>query len=583
MSHYKYRKPIIVDYSKSKFNQIINASNLFPSASVIYGSSEKSNQIYGSSSTKRLVGGSENDTIKGEIGGEQIEGWDGNDVLIGNGGNDVILGGYGNDIISGGYGNDVISGGPGADNIDGGDGLDSVIFIGDVINKEGVMVSLVDGIGMRGDAEGDRYTSIEAVHGSNFSDIIEGSDFNNILSGNAGNDTLISYDGNDILIGGLDNDIYNLTEAEGWKIVNNFASDNAIDTIIIDDNLSTRPCLYSYIDDLFINTRKSNEKYLNLMIKEWHKNKTFQHMTLRYNDKNGQLVTYSFESITKYQASVDKWVSFFYANADVEVVEYDSKSVIVNVGDIIKYIAQNSYGLYLNYISENQQYRRVKLNDKLTNGPPNIKIKADIVGGVMVSISISLHRCNQVLAMTSPITLRSLPNHPNDIRLTHRSSVSLTIAWTVPPNTTDPNQHHYQYQCIAINAVSREKVHLMTKRQATSCIFDRLKPNTAYILRVHSVIAGEKSKKAAELETMTLNLCILLQELANGQITDEVLVDLKEYATVGCNDGHQLVAVNTNDMSSREVCSLLSCNSNQSSDIVQHSQNRPTGDRWLKL
>ena len=28
---------------------------------------------------------------------------------------------------------------------------------------------------------------------------------------------------------------------------------------------------------------------------------------------------------------------------------------------------------------------------------------------------------------------------------------------------------------------------------------------------------------------------------------------------------------------------LLFTNPNQSSDILQHSQNRPTGDRWLKL
>ena len=27
----------------------------------------------------------------------------------------------------------------------------------------------------------------------------------------------------------------------------------------------------------------------------------------------------------------------------------------------------------------------------------------------------------------------------------------------------------------------------------------------------------------------------------------------------------------------------IRCSLNQSSDILQHSQNRPTGDRWLKL
>ena len=553
LPHYKYRKPMIVDYSKSKFNQIINASSLFPSASVIYGSNEKSNRVYGSLSTKRLVGGSKNDTIEGGINGEQIEGWNGNDVLIGNGGNDIILGSYGNDVISGGDGNDVLSGGPGADNIDGGDGLDFVILIGDNINKEGVTVSLVDGTGMNGDAEGDRYTSIEAVHGSNFSDVIEGSNDNNILSGNSGNDTIIAYQGSDVLIGGLDMDIYNLTEAEEWKIINNFASDEAMDTIVINDNVQEAPCLYSYLDDVFINVRKSNDKYLNIILKDWHKNQTFQHMKFEYNSMDGQLQTYTFPNITKYRTSVDPWVSFFYLNADIKVVGYDSKSIIVKIGDTIKYIPQDSYRLYVNYLSENQEYRMVPLNGRLEEGAPNFHLKSDVVGGVMVSASISLHMCNQVLAMTSPVIQRSLPNRPTNITVTHHSSVSFTVSWVVPSNLTDPNHHHYHYQCIAIDALSRERVNLMTKIQATSCLFDRLQPNTSYTLRVHSVIAGQRSRKAAKINVLTLNICLSLREPSNGHITDELILDFKEYATVACNEGYQLFAINTQDLSSRKV------------------------------
>ena len=37
------------------------------------------------------------------------------------------------------------------------------------------------------------------------------------------------------------------------------------------------------------------------------------------------------------------------------------------------------------------------------------------------------------------------------------------------------------------------------------------------------------------------------------------------------------------DKRERLVACVLSGNSNQSSDILQHSQNRPTGDRWLKF
>ena len=558
MPHYQHKKPMIVDYSQSKFNQKLNASSLFPTASVIYGSIENGNLMYGSLSTKRLVGGSQVDEIRGGNEGEQIEGHDGDDILIGNEGDDVIQGGYGNDDISGGDGNDVLSGGPGADIIYGGDGLDSVIFVGDSIDKVGVFVNLTDGKGANGDAEGDRYNSVEVVHGSNYSDIIVGNDDNNILSGNGGEDILITHKGYDILIGGLDSDIYNLTTAEGWKVINNFASDTAEDTVIIRENIPT-PCVYSYLDDLFIGIKKSNRKLLNLIIKEWHKNKTFQHLTLEYSNKNGELETRSYSRATKDLTSVDPWVSFFNSNAYVEVVDYTSKSIIVMIGDIIKNIPQDLYELYLNYISENQQYKRIKLFGMLRDGPPVIKLKHHILGGVMVSVSISLHRCNQVLAITPPVPQRSLPNHPTRLTLKHHSSVSLTVSWSAPSNVTDPNRHHYQYECTAMkkDAESRKKVRLITEREATSCLLDKLQHNTQYVVRVYSLIAGERSKKAATIDAQTDEICTALKEPARGHIVDERVENDKEYATIGCNDGYRLTAMNLTDLRIREVSHIL--------------------------
>ena len=349
LPHYPHKRSMIVEYSKSKFNQILNASHHFPSARVIYGSAEKANRIYGSLFSKRLVGGSKSDMISSGDNGEQIEGFDGADTLKGNGGNDIILGGYGDDRISGGDGNDVISGGFGADDIDGGLGMDAIILVGDIVRKKGVNVSLKSEIGLNGDAQGDRYHSIEIVHGSKFGDLIEGNDDNNILSGNCGQDNLTTYKGYDVLIGGLDSDIYNLTTAEGWKIINNFASDEANDIVLLGKDV-TMPCHYSYKDDLFLHIRRSGNRYLNLILNEWHKGETFQHMTLKYTNKRGQEKALSF-----LEGSVDNWVSFFNSNAYVEIVEYSSNSITVNIDDIIKYIphAQGEFDLFLNYIGEN--------------------------------------------------------------------------------------------------------------------------------------------------------------------------------------------------------------------------------------
>ena len=556
LPHYPHKRSMIVDYSKSKFNQILNTSHHFPSARVIYGSDEKANRIYGSMFSKRLVGGSKSDVISGGKNGEQIEGFDGADTLKGNGGNDIIFGGYGDDNISGGNGNDVISGGFGADDIDGGRGMDAIILVGDIVKKKGVNVSLKSGIGLNGDAQGDRYHSIEIVHGSKFNDILEGNDDNNMLSGNTGQDKLTTYKGYDVLIGGLDSDTYNLTKAEGWKIINNFASDEANDVVLLGDDILVEPCQYAYKDDLFINIKRNNNRYLNLILNEWNKNKTFQHMTLKYTRARSQVQTLSFP-----ERPVDNWVSFFNTNAYVKIVDYSSNSITVNVDDIIKHIPQDDYELFLNYIGENKPYKKVPLHGKWNNGSPNIKLESNILGGAMASVMLSLHKCGQVLAMTVPVTQRSLPNPPTDLKLTHRSSVSLTVSWNAPPNATDPNYQYYRYRCIAyeMNARVKTEVNLLSKRMATSCLFDRLRRNTDYKIHVFSVIAGEQSKNAAILNAKTDHICQKLPEPANTYIIDEMIKNKKEYATVECHEGYELTTTNQKNFRKKTVRNLTLC------------------------
>ena len=53
-------------------------------------------------------------------------------------------------------------------------------------------MSLVTGIGLGGDAEGDRLSNIENLTGSSFNDTLEGDAGNNTLVGGSGIDT-VSY------------------------------------------------------------------------------------------------------------------------------------------------------------------------------------------------------------------------------------------------------------------------------------------------------------------------------------------------------------------------------------------------------
>jgi Ca2+-binding RTX toxin-like protein len=116
---------------------------------------------------------------------------------------DNIFGYGGGDAIFGLGGNDVITGGAGADYIDGGTGSDYSSYAD---SDAGVAVSLVNGLGYGGYAEGDELHNIENLTGSWYDDTLIGNDGNNVLAGLGGNDTLKGGGGADTLYGGSGDD-----------------------------------------------------------------------------------------------------------------------------------------------------------------------------------------------------------------------------------------------------------------------------------------------------------------------------------------------------------------------------------------
>ncbi|MFN8173423.1 MAG: hypothetical protein U0R65_16370, partial [Candidatus Nanopelagicales bacterium] len=113
-------------------------------------------------------------SIEGVIGSARTDHLRGNDdrnVLRGEAGEDFLQGRAGNDVLSGGDGRDILVGDEGADELRGDGGTDFVEYYG---SPAGVTVNLATGRGTGGDAEGDRYVSIEAVEGSFFADRITG-------------------------------------------------------------------------------------------------------------------------------------------------------------------------------------------------------------------------------------------------------------------------------------------------------------------------------------------------------------------------------------------------------------------------
>lgn len=144
----------------------------------------------------------EGDTI---INTEFVYGSDFDDEITGDASTNRLVGRAGNDILNGGAGNDVLVGGFGSDLLNGGSGTRDAADYSDA--AVGVGVDLTLG-GFAGEADGDTYSGIEFVYGSDFDDTIIGDDGDNRLVGGDGDDTLSGGEGNDYYVGGLGADSF---------------------------------------------------------------------------------------------------------------------------------------------------------------------------------------------------------------------------------------------------------------------------------------------------------------------------------------------------------------------------------------
>ena len=281
------------------------------------------------------------------------------------------------------------------------------------------------------DAEGDRYTSFEVVVGSEFNDIIEGSDSNNIMSRNSGNDTIITYSAYDIIVGGQGEDLYNLTTASSWKIINNYATDEKADILKL-GKVTQKPCYYSFKNDLFAHFELAYNKNVDVVIKQWYRGNVFQHISFKYTDRNDQTqhtnLAYFKNKMPK--VHVGQSVKLFRKEARIRVKNHGSDFVEVKLINSLGKIRTGLYEIFLNYVSEGQEYRKIDISTKTSPGT-TIELK-EIAAGIVTSISLSLHRCSQVLAMTLPATKRTIPNPPTPTEnFTNFTVVQLKLVMTM--------------------------------------------------------------------------------------------------------------------------------------------------------
>jgi hypothetical protein len=153
----------------------------------------------------------------GDATGDRISGFEN---LLGSDHADTLTGDASANNIQGGSGDDIIEGKAGADMLDGGVGKDTVSYAG---STAGVTVSLASGIGMDGDASGDRLSNFENIIGSDYADTLTGDAGDNDIRGGASGDILKDGGGgNDIFTGGLEADSFIISPSKGTVTITDF-------------------------------------------------------------------------------------------------------------------------------------------------------------------------------------------------------------------------------------------------------------------------------------------------------------------------------------------------------------------------
>jgi len=129
---------------------------------------------------------------------EGLNGSDFDDNLRGTDGANTLSGGDGDDRLFGRGGNDILEGGDGADQLFGSGGIDVASYEN---AANGVLADLNNSAVNGGDADGDTYSSIEDLIGSEFQDNLRGT--NGVLFGGGGRDSFVfrQNDGADTISG----------------------------------------------------------------------------------------------------------------------------------------------------------------------------------------------------------------------------------------------------------------------------------------------------------------------------------------------------------------------------------------------
>ena len=362
-----------------------------------------SDEIHGGAGNDILYGGDQALSFDAD-GNDYIYGDDGQDTIYGGSNDDHLFGGADNDTIYGGSGADLIYGDAGSDTYDGEVGTDTVDYSSaassvrvnisqstanyssptEVIPPESFILAIG---GHDGDAEGDSYTSIEQIVGSEFGDVIVGSDI--ILDGQSnvihdGKNELVGLGGNDIIIGGEGAD--NLYGGAGDDYLDGQAGNDILDGWTGDDKL-----IGGFNDDTYLAFRISgNDTVYNSDFDSQDDKVTFRAFT--FEDYLNQLS--AAEKSAKTELELRAQFTALYSAADLEEIhhtdlwfEQDGEDLVVSVIGTTSSVRINSWFS----LTEGQENFRVNVI-KTGFGPQTNEIDVQSLVDIMAGETMPVDR-----------------------------------------------------------------------------------------------------------------------------------------------------------------------------------------------
>ncbi|KAL3847765.1 hypothetical protein ACJMK2_018659 [Sinanodonta woodiana] len=500
---FPYKTVLIVDKSYSSYPVVVDKT--YPelmAARKIKGLMLEGNYIEGGDDTLYIAGGN------------TLDGLGGSDIIYGRDENDVLTGGPGDDRLYGGKGHDTIYGGNGGDSIDGGSGINTIVFKGDGFNHIGVFVNLLTGNGSDADADGDTYTDIQNISGSEYNDILHRNDEDNVINGFQGNDYISSIS---------ESDIYNCSDATGRKEIWLDGNFNLPDLIVLGEIQMNNICYFFIENDLFITDT-----------------------SLSAADK------------LLCACALDDEIRRFKRCSWMFVLDFSETEIIILLNG--SYIVESfENGISLRFSLSYSDASMVRVTELITtsyNGS-YLVVLGKLLPGVEYTITLSLLKCHIELESYS-ITQYTLPIKPVNVKALNIFSYGFDITWTLATIFTN------NYYIEGFVKSTNKTFTFLASVDNPYMAMKSLSPHTYYEVRVRSVVSTYTSSYTDSLFVRTNANCGNVTAPNDGFINGTELTDNGYVTTLACNEGFKLLGDKTvvcdspNDVGN-QICSQKKC------------------------